>query len=236
MDPQRGWIAAPVPRQGIGAALVVGRQAADVPRGRRAEGIADLRALCRRRRAGDANHPHHRDAAQRTLVARRQIDRLLDVRPRRGEVDDFDARRTEGGQMDARPAGGQHDPLPAGRRRLSRRRLHPPVRGSRRRWHRARADQGQVERRRGRAARRRVDRLDARQQVDCLRRQSVARRRHAISVVAALRRRRRDGRHSRAREQARQLGPPGRSRRMAARWPSPAILRPAVRTPSAICS
>jgi len=77
------------------------------------------------------------------------FDRVLHVRPLNREMDDLDAARAEGGEVDARAARGQHDSLPSGSGRLSRRRLHPPVRRAGRWRHRAPADDRQVERRRG---------------------------------------------------------------------------------------
>ena len=59
--------------------------------------------------------------------------------PERGEVDDLDAGRAEGREMDAGAARRQHDPLPPGSGRLSRGRLHAPVRRAGRRRHRARS-------------------------------------------------------------------------------------------------
>ena len=74
---------------------------------------------------------------------------------------------------------------------------------------RATADDREVERRRRRTARRRLDRLDAGQQVDRVRRQPIAGRRHAVRDVADLRRRRRQRRDPRARVERRaQWGKP----------------------------
>ena len=175
VDRERRRLAAPLPRQGLGRALVARRQAPALPRRGRAERAAALRPLGRRRRPGHADHPRRRGAAQRAVVARRQVDRLLDVRRRSGEVDDQHAGRTEGREVDAGAARRRHDALPAGSGRLPRRRVHASLRRAGRGRHAASADDRQVERRRRRASQRRVDRLDARQQVDRVRRQPGAR-------------------------------------------------------------
>ena len=140
VDHQRRRLAAPLPRQGLGCPLVAGRQAAAVSRRGRAEGAAALRPLGRRRRPGHADHPRRRAAAQRAVVAGRQVDRLLDVRARSGEVDDQHAGRTEGREVDAGAARGRHDPLPAGSGRVPRGRVHASLRRAGRRRHAASAD------------------------------------------------------------------------------------------------
>ena len=153
--------------KGSARALVAGRQAAAVSRRGRAEGLAALRALGRRRRAGDADHARHRDAAQRALVARRQVDRVLDVRRRAGEVDDQHAapsRRARSGRRRRASSARMHYRQDQVGFSKTATRICSSCRPTAAR--RAQLTTGQVERRRGRAARRRVDRLDARQQVD----------------------------------------------------------------------
>ena len=148
-------VAASLPRQGLGGALVARRQASAVSRRGRAEGAAALRALGGCRRPGHADHPCRRGAAQRAVVARRQVGRLLHVHRGPGEVDDQHAARAEGREVDAGAPRGRHDPLPAGSGRLPRRRVHAPLRRAGRGRHAASADDRQVERRRRRAPRRR---------------------------------------------------------------------------------
>ena len=177
VDPERRRIAEPVPgKGGTPRWSPDGKRLLYLAEGE-PKGIADLRPLGRREGPATQITHVHRHAAQRAVVARRQVDRVLDVRARgrrSGRSPCRRSRRARSGRR--RRAVVEHDALPPGSGRLSRGRLHAPVRRARRRRHAARADHGQVERRRGRTARRRVDRLDARQQDD--------RRSTAIDVAA----------------------------------------------------